>query len=232
MKIFGPDVRIKLPNMFCAFGLMIGATLHNAAPPFWLISVVVYVGLGYLCLTLLPFNLLRLRVLENHTAILRKLARQRRTFGLMTALWFWAHYHLAVTYLRVSKPVGSIQKDYDQVLDAGQMAIFIFLILFITSYDWAKRLLKSNWKRLQSLVWFAVPLVLVHSISAKLRIQEAYTHISTAVLLGLIGFAVYETIQLNKRGHADKYRHVTLIGLGLAVGLFLRFAFRDLPIGV
>ncbi|MCG8443962.1 MAG: hypothetical protein MI723_19335 [Caulobacterales bacterium] len=230
-RLFGTDYAIKLPNLALAFGAMAWGTAQPGPPPFWALSAAAYIGLVYLTLVLIPFNAHRIGLFARHKEAVRALVRRRRTFGLMAALWFWAHYHFAVELLRRTKSVDALQADYDPVLDPGQMAIFIFLILFLTSYGWARRLLKSNWKRLQSLVWFAVPLILVHSISAKLRIQDAATHVTTLVLSGFIAFAVYEFLQLSKRGHPDRFRHIALIALGLGVGLFLRFVFRETPLG-
>ncbi|KPF78091.1 hypothetical protein IP88_04870 [alpha proteobacterium AAP81b] len=220
------DARIKLPMVGLALLVSGWAFLSGKRIPLWTLTLSASIGLALLAATLLPALLLRGRILPGWAPHWRALLKKRRTLGLMAALCFWVHYNFAVEMLRQRHGPAEIQARYDPVLDPGQLAAFIFLILFLTSYEWARRLLKQDWKRLQSLVWFAVPLILVHSIAAKRAFEGRLTDVSLAILAAIIGLAVAEFFRLGV-GHRDRFRHPALLALGLIVALVLRFGFRD-----
>jgi DMSO/TMAO reductase YedYZ heme-binding membrane subunit len=230
LPVVGEDPEIKLPSLAFVLGISaywLAGTPADVAPPNWMVSIMAWVGLVFLMLTLIPANVLRFGVLPDWRKRLTPIAQRRRTLGLMTALWFWGHYNLAVKLVRSSQKAPSeIQAQYDPVLDTGQIALFIFLLLFLTSYKWSRQPLKGDWKRLQSLVWVAVPLILVHSISAKWAFEQQPVHVSLAMLLSIIGFAGYEAVRLGRRRHPDRWRHVLLIAVGLVIALYYRFLFR------
>ncbi len=54
----------------------------------------------------------------------------------------------------------------------GVVAMLVFVALLLTSSDTSQRLLGKSWKPLQRLVWFSVPLVLVHTIFSSMRINK------------------------------------------------------------
>jgi methionine sulfoxide reductase heme-binding subunit len=192
-----------------------------------MVSAMAWAGLAFLILTLLPVNLLRLLQRPDGYPLLLWLARRGRPLGLMAGLWFFGHYKMAVKYLRTREgPPAVIQAKYDAVLDNGQIATFCFLILFITSYGWAQRWLRSDWKRLHGLTWFVVPLILIHSISAKWAFEQRLTHVSLVLIASIIAFAGFEARRLFARGHRDRWRHPLLLAAGLLTAIYYRFLFR------
>lgn len=230
MRIIGEHPQVKLPSLaivLAVSGYWMFGTPPEAAPPLWLLSVMAWTGLGFLALVLIPANIIRLKPSSAWQIRLLPLARRRRTFGLMAALWFWGHFNLAVKFVQATAGTrATIQAHHDHVFENGQVALSIFLILFATSYRWARRLLKSDWKRLHSLVWYVVPLILVHSISAKMTFEHRLTTVSLAILVMIIGFAIVEAGILIKHRHADRWRHALMLTTGLTVALMIRFVFR------
>jgi DMSO/TMAO reductase YedYZ heme-binding membrane subunit len=194
-------------------------------PPLWTVYVPAYVGLTYFTLVLLPFNVMRARI--GGKAWMKPLAqitRWRRTLGLMAAAWFFLHFSAAVNYMRESYSVELLRERYEPATNPGMAALLVFFVLFVTSYGWAKKLLGSNWKRLQSLTWYCVPLILVHSIGAKWAFDQSFTHISLVLLIGILGFAAVEFGVLSKAGDKDRWRHPFMLACGLIAALIVRFA--------
>jgi DMSO/TMAO reductase YedYZ heme-binding membrane subunit len=194
---------------------------------FLAISSSAYVGLIFLLLTLLPNNLLRLHRWE-HWGIKWPMADYRQQFGLLSFGWFWVHFTLAVTYLRSRLDIGEIRhSQIDYALDTGQISIFVFVLLFITSNRWSQKVLGGNWNRLHSLVWVTIPLILMHAVSARWWFvkEPAFSAIAPA---SLIVFALYEFSlfkQLNIT--TDRFRHIVLIGVGMVYAVYFTFFFRN-----
>lgn len=228
MTLLGQDTSLKLANLLIVLALSAYWLFATpSAPPLWQISLCAYFGVAYLLATLVPGNALRINLWPDRKRLWRSLALRRRTFGLMSGLWFFGHYNLGVKMLRVE--IGGpqeIQPRYDPVLDNGQLATFIFMILFVTSYGWAMRALKADWRRVHGLAWFVVPLILVHSISARLAFEQRLPHVSLAMLLGIILFALYEFRMLSARNHQDRARHLLLLLAGTVVAVCYRFFYR------
>ncbi len=193
-------------------------------PPIWTVWVPAYVGLVYFSLVLLPFNMLRLKIGGDAWAKpLARLARWRRTFGLMAAAWFFLHFSTAVNYMRETYSVALLRERYEAATNPGMAALLVFFLLFITSYGWARRLLGQNWKRLQSLVWYCVPLILVHSVGAKWAFEGSLTHVSLVMLVLILTFAAIEMLLLTRVRHPDRWRHPAMIVAGLIAAITVRF---------
>ncbi len=196
-------------------------------PPLWTVWGPAYVGLVYFALVLLPFNALRLQAGGGVARLLAQAVRWRRTFGLMTAAWFFLHFSAAVNYMRETYTVAELRERYDAATNPGMAALLVFFVLFVTSYGWARKALGQNWKRLQSLAWYCVPLILVHSIGAKWAFEQSITHVSLVILLGILAFAAFEAAALFRLKHPDRWRHPAMLASGLVAALIVRFA----PIG-
>jgi DMSO/TMAO reductase YedYZ heme-binding membrane subunit len=228
-KILGDDPWIKIVNLAIVLPLSwYTLTQWEGGQELWYLSVTAYIGMAYVLATMIPGNALRIGLFERWKPQLRWLAVRRRTMGLMAALWFWGHYNLAISMRGPNAKQPSLPiSEFHPVVDTGQVAIFIFLILFITSYKWAMRLLKGNWRRLHSLMWFAIPFILVHSVSTKIAFEDKMTHISLAMIGAIIAFAAYEFRVLRSRNHPDQWRHVIMLALGLIFALYHRFLYFD-----
>ncbi|MCA9382233.1 ferric reductase-like transmembrane domain-containing protein, partial [Candidatus Dojkabacteria bacterium] len=89
----------------------------------------------------------------------------RRNFGIFTYLFVVTH---ELTYLS-----GSLNLGPDLFLKAptfvkfGMVASFLLLPLFLTSNDYAVRVLKQWWKRLHKLVYLVIVLVYLHLLFQK-----------------------------------------------------------------
>lgn len=98
----------------------------------------------------------------------KPIQRIRRTMGLYAFGYALIHFmiFIAVDYgLNLSLLKTAIfEKRYILV---GLAALTILTLLAATSFEWSKRLLRKNWKRLHSLVYLAAPLVILHFAWAK-----------------------------------------------------------------
>jgi sulfoxide reductase heme-binding subunit YedZ len=93
----------------------------------------------------------------------RPALKARRTFGLY--VFFYAFLHVSIFVVLdygfdLRLMVDTIaEKRY---ILAGLSAFLIILPLAITSFDWWKKRLGKNWKRLHRLVYLAALLVVLH----------------------------------------------------------------------
>ena len=216
--IAGEHGWFKIPNVVFVLFAWWAVFQIDGPPPYWTIYLPAYVGLVFLALTLIPGNLVRIKLgpLDLRKRAMKLLA-WRRTFGIMAALWFFLHFSAAVRHMREKYPVDILREVYQSATHPGQAALFIFGVLYLTSWGWSRRLMGDNWKRLQSLVWYAVPLILVHSIAAKRVFEGGITHFSLIILLAILGFAVIEFVRLWKARSPDRWRHVAMIACGFAL---------------
>lgn len=122
------------------------------------IKLSVYLGILYLCLTLIPNNL-ALILPANLKKYPQMLAKYKRDFGISAGLMFLVHSFTAWSYY------GKFEFNFffEGEIILGYLANVIFVLLLLTSSQWSKKVLKTNWKKLHILVWAAVPLAFFHS---------------------------------------------------------------------
>lgn len=183
-------------------------------------------GTVYLLLTLVPNNVV-IWVPTQYTkliAFLRKLIIFRRDFGITSGLVFALHASFALA--------SYAGWDFSFILTKpiifGEIALVVFVLLLVTSSALSMRLLKEKWKLLHSLVWVAVPFVLLHSMVAELFYRNEYSTIGILGFGGLILSVLAEAVLFFRnpqRQVAHKWRHLRLIILGsvLALALFLLY---------
>lgn len=183
-------------------------------------------GTVYLLLTLVPNNVV-IWVPTQYTrliAFLRKLIILRRDFGITSGLVFALHASFALA--------SYAGWDFSFILTKpiifGEIALVVFVLLLVTSSALSMRLLKEKWKLLHSLVWMAVPFVLLHSMVAELFYRNEYSTIGILGFGGLILSVLAEAVLFFRnpqRQVAHKWRHLRLIILGsvLALALFLLY---------
>ena len=118
----------------------------------------------------------------------------RQAMGIATAVWSFLHFIIFIW-------AEGLLETFTQVnYVAGFIAVLILIPLFITSNRKSMKLLKGNWKKLQSLSYIAIFLSLVH-----IAILEK-TWLIYAVIAG-VGFIIripaiknrFITIRKNKR---------------------------------
>lgn len=190
------------PSFFSGFGNATGTTAQF--------------GAVLLVLVLLPSNLLRFGWLSKRPW-LRGLARLRKPLGISSGVWFVAHSLVAlVEYFELD---GSLLRQLfigDMAL--GVVATGIFVALLATSTNAAQRILGANWKRLQRLVWFAVPLALAHAALSSLRLNHLEPP-GVVLFGGIIVFAIVEYVVLRHRRGA--WTHAGLVTAGVMVAALI-----------
>jgi len=108
----------------------------------------------------------------------REALKARRTFGLYTFLYVLLHVLIFVglDYVFDLKLIVDtvLMKRY---ILAGLSAFLIFLPLAVTSFDWWKKRLGKNWKRLHRLVYLGALLAVVHytwQVKSDIRVPLLY----------------------------------------------------------
>jgi DMSO/TMAO reductase YedYZ heme-binding membrane subunit len=127
-----------------------------------------------LVLCLVPANLLRIRQLSRVRPLwtpIRFLTGLRKPLGISAGVWFAAHTIVGLTeYFDLSS--GVLRQFLIGDMLVGVVAMVVFAALLVTSNDTSQRLLGKSWKPLQRLVWFSVPLALVHTIFSAMRLHH------------------------------------------------------------
>lgn len=183
-------------------------------------------GTVYLLLTLVPNNVVMWVPTQyiKLIAVLRKLVVLRRDFGITAGLVFALHASFALA----SYAGWDFAFILTKPIIFGEIALIIFALLLLTSSAISIRLLKEKWKLLHSLVWVAVPFVLLHSMVAELFYRNEYSTIGILGFGGLILSVLAEAVLFLRNPQkqvAHKWRHLRLIILGcvLALALFLLY---------
>lgn len=183
-------------------------------------------GTVYLLLTLVPNNLVTWVPTQyaQVVAVLRKLVVYRRDLGITSGLVFALHAAFALA----SYAGWDLSFILTKPIIFGETALIIFGLLLLTSSALSVRLLKEKWKLLHSLVWVAVPFVLLHSTVAELFYRNEYSTVGILGFGGLIVFVLIEAVLFYRNPQKQiphKWRHLRLILLGsvLALALFLLY---------
>lgn len=196
------------------FGVVDGVTVTTAN-----------ISISLLLLVLLPSNLLRFDWWGRKSWV-RGLARLRKTLGISSGIWIVAHSFVAlVEYFDLRESLVRQLLIGDMAL--GVVATLIFVALLVTSTKSWQRTLGSNWKRLQRLVWFAVPLVLAHAILSSLRLldqvgQPAPQFFGTILIFTVVEFFI---LRARRRARGNKrstaWTHAGLVVAGIAAGVLI-----------
>lgn len=106
----------------------------------------------------------------------------------------------------------------------GLVATLIFVLLLATSTDAAQRRLGNNWKLLQRLVWFAVPLSLAHVALSSARLwhlEPPGTFLFTLMML-FVAFEWFALRRRNRRGITNTvWTHAALVVAGVAASVLI-----------
>lgn len=185
------------------------------------------VGTFLLFLTLIPSNLLHFGPFAVHGSRSRNftstLAKLRAPLGVSSGVWFVAHSLVSLELFDLAVPLLTQFAAVDIAM--GLVAALVFAAMLATSTEAWKHMLGKNWKRLQSLVWFAVPLALGHTVLSSLRFNGSIEPPTTALLGGLVAFAAFESLVLWRRGVTRQraWTHAGLVGAGLAAATLIYF---------
>lgn len=119
----------------------------------------------------------------------RWLMQRRRYLGV--AAFGYAALHTAV-YLLQTRVVGDILADgAEPELLTGWLALAIFIVLAVTSNDWAVRRLRRAWKRLHRWVYAAAVLTFAHWVLTAFDPVPGIVHL--LVLTALEVYRVWKT---------------------------------------
>lgn len=180
-------------------------------------------GVVFLVLVLLPKNII-MWLPQDFIAIplLKKLVVWRRDLGIVSGILFAMHAMTA------TMQYGNFDPAYmlDKAILPGSIALTIVYILLLTSSSWSLKTLKQLWGKIQSLIWVAVPLALLHSIIATLGYRGEWSVFGIVGLGGLVVFVCIEAVLFFL--HPDKivvnkWKHVRLITIGSILALLLFF---------
>jgi len=183
-------------------------------------GITAYIGAVLLVLVLLPSNLLRFGWFSRRRLV-RVLARLRKPLGVGAGAWFVAHSIVALRFFDLSEPLlGQILSG---AMATGVVATLVFVALLATSTDAAQRRLGRNWKLLHRLVWFAVPLSLVHTVLSNLGLKHHVELPGVLLFGGMMAFAAVEYFALRQsRGaRSGVWTHAGLVLAGSAVAVFI-----------
>jgi DMSO/TMAO reductase YedYZ heme-binding membrane subunit/predicted heme/steroid binding protein len=188
-----------------------------------------YLGSFFLILTLIPPNLYRIISKQNWPApkllkdILRELSQLRRELGILSGIYFLIHGLWALNFFYSF----NIQRAFQDEVILGQIGLFIFVVLLITSSITIQKKLKSTWKTMHAFVWLVVPVALAHSVLSTLNFRNEYSLLGLVTFGGLLIFLIFKTI-LAKEAEKDRSLDFGLFALGLIVAGTLWFGFNYL----
>lgn len=165
----------------------------------------VYIGLLFLILTLIPIHF-------------KKLVTYRRDFGITSGVLILLHGSLA--FNTVMNAV--IMKLFHETIVNGYIASLIIVLLLITSSYFVQRKLGNKWRTLHALIWFSLPLSLIHAVMAAQYYTGDLPILALLALGGLVLFGVGKII-LPKSNMRENIRDASLLILGImfAFGIVL-----------
>lgn len=167
----------------------------------------IYGGLIFLILTLIPIHF-------------KKLARYRRDFGIVSGILITLHGILAFKTLLNA----SFAKMFHQVIINGYLAAIVFVLLLITSNFGVQRKLGKTWRTIHALIWFVLPLSLLHALMAA-RYYTGDLPIAAFLSIGGLGLFGIAKIVLPKSNLKEHIRDAILVILGVffAIGVVLLY---------
>lgn len=165
--------------------LQVGVELDN--PP--VANVLGFLALGGYIITLLPTIMRIVFPNTKKTWTFKKLMKYRRHIGVAAFVFAFGHGWLLV----VKRNFDFFDSRTYWIYIQGVVTFIIFTLLTITSNDQSVRLMKKNWKRLHSLTYLAMFLLVWHVI------DKMSGHWSYLTPLGLIGITVITLLFLVRK---------------------------------
>ncbi|MAK59550.1 MAG: protein-methionine-sulfoxide reductase heme-binding subunit MsrQ [Ponticaulis sp.] len=139
----------------------------------------------YLGFWAIRFLLLTLVITPLRELFRINLIRYRRALGLLTFWYVLFHFIVYLTLdqaLRMPEIISDITKR--PFIIFGMLALILLIPLALTSFNWAIRKLRKNWKRLHGLVYTVAILGMIHMImGTKVLSAEQMLYVALFVLL-------------------------------------------------
>ena len=156
---------------FGADAISYGQTIHRSG--YWSVA-----------LLLIALSLTPLQRVSGKTVCISFLMRQRRAIGI--ASFAYAVLHTSV-YLERKWGAGLIVKEaLEPSLGLGWLALFVFLILALTSNNASVRVLRARWKTLHRSIYLAAVLTFAHWILATFDPLAAYVCLALILLIEML----------------------------------------------
>lgn len=154
------------------------------------IRLAVWIGLFFLCLTLMPVRLMRW--IKMPVLILAKFVANRRQFGITAGLMFSTHAMIAIYKYNGLNTFFFLSPEIIPALIADAINI----VMLVTSLQYLNNKLGKYWKLLHRLIWFAVPVAFFHSLMAANSYSGHTDLLSFLVFGSLLAFVLLDVIVL------------------------------------
>ena len=120
---------------------------------------------------------------------IRWLVSRRRDIGVAAFFYGLAH---TVAYVAYKGDILLIFREAASVaLLSGWVAMFLLLLLAVTSNDWSVRRLGARWSKVHTLVYIAAALVFMHWILTAFDPVSGYIHLAVLAILLLLRLAPF-----------------------------------------
>lgn len=146
----------------------------------------------------------------------------RRSLGIHTALWAIVH-SLMEFHAFMGLDARNLLKP-DMLL--GITALVVFIILLATSNNASMRRLRERWKKLQSLVWVLVPVIIAHGLlSMETYDADHERQMTWYVLLPLLIIVASPLVSLLYKDNSKRNKgRLWSMGVGVVLSLVMVFA--------
>ena len=118
----------------------------------------------------------------------------RRELGILCAYLAFAHLVGSIITLKIYKIENYL--PLDNFLFPAAIASIVFIILYLTSNNASMRLLKKNWKRLQSLSYLLLPLISLHQILLEQELEDIFGLLSLNIIFLILKILEYKKFTL------------------------------------
>lgn len=115
----------------------------------------------------------------------------RRELGILCAYFAFAHLAGNIFSLKIYKIENYL--PFNNFLFPAAIASIIFIALYLSSNNISMRLLKKNWKRLQSLSYLLLPLISLHQILLEQELEDIFGLLSLNII-----FLILKILEYNK----------------------------------
>lgn len=169
---------------------LVGAELDH--PP--LANVLGFLALGGYIMTLLPTILRTVFPDTKKTWIFKWLIKYRRPIGVAAFVFAFGHGSLLI----VKRNFDFFDLRTYWVYIQGVITFVIFTLLAITSNDWSVKAMKKNWKRLHSLTYLAMFLLVWHVAD---KMSGHWTWLTPLGIIGIIAITILFLVRRWKERH-------------------------------
>lgn len=122
------------------------------------------------------------------------MAQLRALLGISAGVWFVAHVVVSLKLFDLAAPL--LPQFFAADIIIGTFALMVFVALLMTSNTASQHRMGKNWKVLQRLVWFALPLAITHSLLSSVRFFGEFEAFGAFLLIISASFVVYEGFSL------------------------------------